>query len=82
MFGVEAAVPIDFGVVETEFATFLVNFNIHVWVTSEQLVSEGAVFVLFADFVNFVDYRADGGVFVKEDGGNQVSIREVLVAEV
>lgn len=70
MLGVETAVPVHLGVVETESAVFLVDFDIHVRVAGEELVTEGAVFVLFADFVRFVDYGADGGVFVEEDGGD------------
>lgn len=69
MLGVEAAVPVHFGVVETKSAISLVDFNLHVWVAGEELVIEGAVFVLFADFVDFVDDGADRRVFVEEDGG-------------
>lgn len=58
------------------------DFDIHVWVAGEELVGEGAVFVLSADFVGFVDDGADRGIFVEEDGADQVFVREILVAEV
>ena len=58
------------------------GFDVHVRVAGEELVAEGAEFVLVADPVDFVDDGADGGVFVEEDGGNQVFVREVLVAEI
>ena len=68
--GVEPAVPIYFGVVKTKSAVFLVDLDIQVWVAGEKLVAEGAVFALLANLVRFVDYGADGGVFVEEDGGD------------
>lgn len=58
------------------------DLDVQVRVAGEELVAEGAVFVLLADFVGFVDDGADGGVFVQEDGGDEVSVVEVLVAEV
>lgn len=70
MLGVEPAVPVHFGVVETEAAVLLVDLDVHVRVAGEELVAEGAVFVLLADFVRFVDDGADGGVFVEEDRGD------------
>ena len=70
MFGLEAAVPVHLGVVETKPAISLVNLDVHVWVAGEKLVAEGAIFVLSADIVGFVDHGADGGVFVKEDGAD------------
>ena len=82
MLGIEAAVPVDFGVIEAKFATCLLDFHIHVRVTGKVLVAKGSVFILFADIVRFVDYRADGGVFVEEDGGDQVLVREILIAEI
>ena len=82
MLGAETAVPVDLGVVETEPAVFLVDFHIQVRVAGEELVAKSAVFVPLADFVRFVDHGADGGVFVEEDGGDEVFVREVLLAEV
>lgn len=58
------------------------DLDVQVRVAGEELVAEGAVFVLLADFVGFVDDGADGGVFVQEDGGDEVFVVEVLVAEV
>lgn len=57
-------------------------FDDEVRVAGQELVAEGAVFVLQADFVGFVDYGADGGVFVQKDGGDEVFVGEVLGAEV
>lgn len=82
MLGAETAVPVDLGVVEMKSAVFLVDFHIQVWVAGEELVAKSAVFVPLADFVCFVDHGADGGVFVEEDGGDEVFVREVLLAEV
>ena len=82
MFGVETAVPVHLGVVETKRAVLLVDLHIHVRVAGEKLVTEGAVLILLADFVGFVNHGADGGVFVEEDDGDQVFVREVLIAEV
>ena len=79
---VETAVPVDLGVIEPEAAVFLVDLDVHVRVAGQELVAEGAVLVLFADFVDFVDDGADGGVLVQEDGGDEVFVREVLVAQV
>ena len=70
MLRVKPAVPIHFGVVKTESAVFLVDLDIQVWVAGEKLVAESAVFVLLTDLVRFVDYGADGGVFVEKDGGD------------
>ena len=82
MLGVEPAVPIHLGVVEPEGAILGVDFDPHVRVAGKELVAEGAVFVLVADLVGFVDDGADGGVFVHEDGGDEVSVWEELLAEV
>lgn len=79
---VEPAVPVHLGVVETEPAVFLVDFDIQVRVAGEELVAEGAVFVPLADFVRFVDDGADGGVLVEEDGGDEGFVREVLLPQV
>lgn len=80
--GVEPAVPVHLGIVEPEPAVLLVDLDVKVWVAGEELVAEGAVFVLLAHFVRFVDHGADGGVFVEQDGGEEVFVGEVLVAEV
>lgn len=82
MLGVEAAVPVDLGVIEAEAAVLLVDLDVQVRVAGEELVAEGAVGVPVADFVGFVDDGADGGVLVEEDGGDEVFVGEVLVAEV
>ena len=58
------------------------DLDVQVRVAGEELVAEGAVFVLLADLVGFVDDGADGGVLVQEDGGDEVFVVEVLVAEV
>ena len=82
MLGVETAVPVHLGVVEPEPAVLLLDLDVQVRVAGEELVAEGAVFVLLADFVGFVDDGADCGVLVEEDGGDEVFVVEVLVAEV
>ena len=79
---VEPAVPVHLRVVETERAAFLVDLDLHVRVAGEELVAEGAVFVRLADVVGLVDDGADGGVFVEDDGGDEVFVGEVFVAEV
>ena len=53
-----------------------------VWGAGEEFVAEGAVGVLRADVVGFVDDCLDGGVFVEEDGGEEVFVGEVGGAEV
>lgn len=58
------------------------DFYVEVWGAGEELVAEGSVGVLRADFVGFVDYGEDGGVFVEEDGGEEGFVGEVLGAEV
>ena len=82
MLGVEAAVPVDLCVIEAEAAVLLVDFDVQVRVAGEELVAEGAVGVSVADPVGLVDDGADGGVLVEEDGGDEVFVGEVLVAEV
>ena len=82
MLGVEPAVPVHFGVIESEPAVSFVDLDSHVWVACEELVAEGAVFVGFAHPVGLVDDGADGGVFVLEDGGDEMLVGEVVVAEV
>lgn len=79
---VEPAVPVHFGVIEAEPAVFLVDLDVQVRVAGEEFVAEGAVRVGLADFVGLVDDGADGGVFVEEDGGDEVFVGEVFVAEV
>ena len=70
MFGIEARVPVHSRVVKAEEAVLDFHFNVHVGVASQELVAEGAVFALGADFVNFVDDGADSRVFVQNDGGD------------
>ena len=82
MLGIEAAVPVDFGVVEAEATVLLVELDVQIGVAGEELVAKSAVGGLIADHVGFVDDGADGGVFVEEDGGDEVFVGEVLLAEV
>ena len=82
MLRVEPAVPVHLGVIEAEGAVFLVDLDVEVRVAGEEFVAEGAVFVGLADFVRLVDDGADGGVLVEEDGGDEVFVGEVFVAEV
>ena len=82
MLRVEPAVPVHFRVVEAEPAVFLVDLDVHVRVAGEEFVAEGAVLVCLADFVRLVDNGADGGVLVEDDGGDEVFVGEVFVAEV
>ena len=82
MLRVEPAVPVHLRVIEAEPAVFLVDLDVQVRVAGEEFVAEGAVFVGLADFVGLVDDGADGGVFVEDDGGEEVFVGEVIVAEV
>lgn len=82
MLGVEAAVPVDLGVVEAERAVFLADLDVEVVDAGEELIAEGAEFGLVADVVDFVDYGADGGVLVHEDFGDEVLVGEVGFADV
>lgn len=58
------------------------DLDVQVRVAGEELIAEGAVLVCLANVVGLVDDGADGGVLVVEDGGDEVFVREELVAEV
>ena len=69
MLSLESAVPIYFGIIESKNAVLFMDFYIKVGLAGEELVGEGAVGVLVAYFVDFVDDSTDNRVFVEEDGG-------------
>lgn len=80
--GVEAGVPVDFGVVEAEGALFLLDLDVEVVGAGEDFVGEGAEGGGVADLVDFVDYGSDGGVFVHEDLCDEGFVGEVGFADV
>ena len=82
MLRAKPAVPVHFGVVEAEKTSFLGDFDIEIRRACEELVGESTVRVLGPDEVCFVDHGADGGVFVEENGCDQVFVREVVFAEI
>ena len=82
MLSVKPTVPIHLRIVEAKDTILFDDFDIEGGVASEELVGEGAVGGCLADEVCFVDYGADGGVFVEEDGGEEGSVWEVGFAEV
>ena len=82
MLRVEPAVPVHFGVIEAEKTSSLRNFDIEVWRACEEFVGESAVGVFRADKVCLIDYGADGGVFVEENRGDEVFVRDVVFAEI
>lgn len=82
MLGVQPAVPVDLRVVEAEGAVFLADLDVEVVDAGEELIAEGAKLGLIADVVDFVDYGADGGVFVHEYFGDEVLVGEVGFADV
>lgn len=75
MLGVKSRVPVDLGIIESESAVFFVDFYVHVVFACEEFVAESAVFVLFADFVGFVDYGSHYVVFVHEHFGDEMLVR-------
>ena len=82
MLRAEPAVPVHLGVVEAKKTSFLCDFDVEVRRAGKKLVGESAIGVLRPDEVSFIDYGADDGVFVQEDSGNEVFVREVVFAEV
>ena len=82
MLGVKTAVPVDLRVVEAEGAVLFTDLDVEVVDAGEELVAEGAEFGFLTDIVDFVDYGADGGVFVHEDFGDDVLVGEVGFADV
>lgn len=85
MFRVEPAVPVDLAVVEAEDAVLLADLDEHVVRAGQNLVCEGAVHRcggVVVDGGRFVDHGSHAGVFVEEDGGDEVFVGEVGSAEV
>ena len=78
----QPTVPVHFRVIKAEHTTFFRDFDVEIGNAGEELVGEGAEGVRGADHVGFVDYGPDGGVFIKENGGQEVSMGEVGVAQV
>jgi hypothetical protein len=83
MLGIQPAIPVDFAIVELEYAVFFSNLYIHVVRPGKHFVVECSVCrVGGVNSVNFVDYCADGGVFIEEDSGDEMFVRKILIAEV
>lgn len=82
MLRAEPAIPVHFGKVEAKKTSLLRDFDIEVRRACKELVRESAVGVFRPDEVCFVDYGADDGVFVEQNGCNQVLVREVVFAEI
>ena len=82
MLSVQPTIPIHLRIVEAKNTVFFHDFDVEGGVAGEELVGEGAVGGCLAHEVGFVDYGADGGVFVEEDGGEEGFVGEVGFAEV
>ena len=82
MLGLQAAVPVDAGIVEAEFAVLLVNGYVGVVVAGQKFKGKGAEFRMRADVFDLVDDSADALVLVFEDFGNKVFVGEILFAKV
>ena len=80
--GVQARVPVDFGKVELEGAALLVDLDVEVVFADEDFVLEGAEGVFAADVVEFVDDGFHHGILVGEDGGDEVLVGPVALAQV
>lgn len=80
--GVQARVPVNFGKVELEGATLLVDFNVEVIFSNEDLILKGAECILAADVVELVDYGLHHRVLVGKNGSDQVLIRPVALAQI
>ena len=82
MLGVEPAVPINLRVIKAESALFISDFDVQVWVSSEQLIGKGSEDTFSTNVGGFVNYRADIGVLVQDHGGNDVSVWKILLAKI
>lgn len=82
MLRIEPRIPIYFAVVEAEYTILFADLDVHVIWAGQNLVPECPVGGRGADVVGFVDYGAHGGVFVDEDGRDEVLVGEVGGAEV
>lgn len=82
MLSIQSTIPIYLGIVEAKDTIFFDDFDVQGGVAGEELVGEGAVGGGLAHEVGFVDYGADGGVFVEEHGGEEGLVGEVRWAEV
>lgn len=78
VFGAQLGVPVHLGVVESEDAACLAHLDEQVIWAGEDLVGEGAELVFSTNVVGLVDDGADVWVFVENDLGNDVSVREIL----
>lgn len=74
MLGVESAIPVDFGVVEAESAVQHFDVDVHGWISCEQLVLKGPVFILRTNVVSLVDNRSDSRILIHEYCGNEMFV--------
>ncbi|KAI7724372.1 hypothetical protein KC322_g58 [Hortaea werneckii] len=82
MLRIEPGVPVDLCVVELEGAVLLTDHHVEVVGASKDFIFESAEFVLFANVVDFVDYRLYARVLIHENFGDEILVLEVLIAEV
>jgi hypothetical protein len=78
----EAAVPVDLGVVEAEDAVAFADFHIHIIRPREDFVCECPEFRVCPHIVHFVNDSPNARVLVNQHFGNDFLIRQVFVAEV
>lgn len=85
MLRIKPAVPVHFAVIELEDTIFFSDLNIHIVRARQNLVRESSVYRsrrVVVDGVGLINDGADSGVFVQQDGSDEVLVREVLGTEV
>lgn len=82
MLCVETAVPVYAREIKAEFAVLFVLDNIHIRVTSKELVRKRPELALRSHILGLSDHGAKRWVLVQEDLCNKVSPRDELFAEV
>ena len=82
MLWLELRVPVDLCVVKGEDAVVLLDLNVEVVRSGEDLVAEGAELGLGADVVDLVDDGLEAGDLVEDDVRDDLFVGEVLVSQV
>lgn len=82
VFRLELAVPVHLGVVELEDAIVLLDLDVHILGSAENLVGKCSELRVAADIVHLVDNGANLGVLVEDDLCDDLLIGEVLFLEV
>ena len=82
MLGFQTAVPIYPREIKFEFASLLVDGNVHIIVAGENFKWKCPEFTFGPHDFGFVDHSAHFWIFVFEDLRNQVFIREPSLSEI